>query len=140
MENNTESKSFVYSYSAKEMAEIKSIRGKYEAKDTDENSTESKKARIRSLDSSATNAARAAAITLGVIGCLILGFGMSLIMTELAAILSLDILLAIIIGSLTGTLGIAILILAYPLYTLILKHKRAAVAPEILRLTDELMK
>ena len=45
-------------------------------------------ARLRRLDASVTNTAQAVALVFGVIGTLILGFGMSLIMTELAEILA----------------------------------------------------
>jgi len=38
-----------------------------------------------------------------------------------------------------GLVGIILIALAYPLYNHILKKERQRIAPEILRLTDELM-
>ncbi len=43
-------------------------------------------------------------------------------------------------GIVIGLVGIALVALAYPLHTRIAKQEREKVAPEILRLADELMK
>ena len=43
-------------------------------------------------------------------------------------------------GVIIGILGIAGVVAAYPLYTRITKRRREKLAPEIIRLTDELMK
>ena len=43
-------------------------------------------------------------------------------------------------GIIIGIAGIAGVGAAYPLYTRMVKKKRAELAPEIMRLTDELMK
>lgn len=134
--NNQEPNGFTYSYSAKEQAELKRIRDKYTAP----TEVEDKMARLRRLDASVTNTAQAAALVFGVIGTLILGFGMSLIMTELAEILGLSGNVAMLIGIPVGIVGGILASLAYPIYNAIVKAKRKKLAPEILRLTDELMK
>jgi hypothetical protein len=134
--NNQEPNGFTYSYSAKEQAELKRIRDKYTAP----TETEDKMARLRRLDASVTNTAQAVALVFGVIGTLILGFGMSLIMTELAKILGLSGNVAMLIGIPVGIVGGILASLAYPIYNAIVKAKRKKLAPEILRLTDELMK
>lgn len=136
MENNNENNGFQYTYSAKEQAELKRIRDKYTAP----TETEDKMARLRRLDASVTNTAQAVALVFGVIGTLILGFGMSLIMTELAESLGISGDAAMVIGIIVGIVGGIIASLAYPIYNSILKAKRQALAPEIIRLTDELMK
>ena len=46
----------------------------------------------------------------------------------------------IIVGIITGVSGISLAALAYPVYSKVLKREREKIAPEILRLTDELMK
>ena len=46
---------------------------------------------------------------------------------------------AIIVGVI-GVIGLAVVGVAYPLYNRTLKKERERIAPEILRLTDELMK
>ncbi len=135
MEHNNENKGFHYNYSAKEQAELKRIREKY-APPTE---TEDKMERLRRLDASVTKTAQAVALVFGIIGALILGFGMSLCMTELGEILGSLRDMAMVIGILVGVVGATLASLAYPIYNAIVKAKRKKLAPEILRLTDELM-
>ena len=134
--NNQEQNGFTYIYSAKEQAELKRIRDKYTAP----TEAEDKMARLRRLDASVTNTAQAVALVFGVIGTLILGFGMSLIMTELSESLGISVDVAMVIGIIVGIFGGALASLAYPIYNAIVKAKRKKLAPEIIRLTDELMK
>ena len=137
MENNNQEKSgFTYTYSAKEQAELKRIRDKY----TEPTEEEDKMARLRRLDASVTGTAQVIALVFGVIGTLILGFGMSLVMTELAEALGISGDAAMVIGIIVGIVGGIIASLAYPIYNAIVKAKRKKLAPEIIRLTDELMK
>ncbi|MBR2874567.1 MAG: dihydropteridine reductase, partial [Clostridia bacterium] len=69
-----------------------------------------------------------------------LGIGMSLAMTEIGKILALSEFTSMLIGISIGIVGIVLVSLAYPLYNKILKIERERIAPEIIRLTDELMK
>lgn len=123
MENN---ESFEYTYSAPEHEEIKRIREKYLPKDEREQKLEA----LRRLDQSVTQKATWASVTLGTASTLVMGVGMCccLVWTQLFA-------LGIVIGVI-GILGIA---LAYPMYRHIAEKERDRVAPEILRLTQELM-
>jgi len=134
--NNQEQNGFTYTYSAKEQAELKRIRDKYTAPPEDED----KMVRLRRLDTSVTNTAQAVALVFGVIGTLILGFGMSLVMTELAESLGISGDTAMVTGIIVGVVGGILASLAYPIYNAIVKAKRKKLAPEIIRLTDELMK
>ena len=127
---------FRYTYSAREQAEIKKIREKYAPAEPAENKME----RLRRLDASATGKAQAWALVLGILGTLIMGFGMSMCMTDVGRILGDHRNLAMTVGILIGLVGGALAGLAYPLYSLILRRERKRIAPEILRLTDELMK
>lgn len=136
MENNKTPDGFSYTYSAGEQAEIKKIRDKYTAP----TEKEDKMVRLRRLDASVTNTAQAVALIFGVIGALILGFGMSLIMTELSQILGAYQGWAMPIGIVIGIVGGTLASLAYPVYNAIVKVKRKKLAPEIIHLTDELMK
>lgn len=137
MDNNNQEKSgFTYTYSAKEQAELKRIRDKYTAP----TEAEDKMARLRRLDASVTNTAQIVALVFGIIGTLILGFGMSLIMTDFAEILGFEETMAMVIGIPVGVVGGILASLAYPIYNAIVKAKRKKLAPEIIRLTDELMK
>lgn len=136
MDNNQKQNEFSYAYSAKEQAELKRIREKY----IPPIETESKMDRLRRLDASVTNTAQVVSLILGVLGALILGFGMSLCMTELAEILGLRDNMAMTVGIIFGIFGGILASLAYPVYNAIVKAKHKKLAPEIIRLTDELMK
>jgi F0F1-type ATP synthase assembly protein I len=136
MENNNENKGFQYTYSAKEQAELKRIREKY-APATE---VEDKMERLRRLDASVTQKAQAVALIFGVIGALILGAGMSLCMSDFAEILGSYRDMAMVIGIPIGLIGGVLAALAYPMYNVIVKRERKKIAPEIIRLTDELMK
>ena len=131
---NREHESFKYTYSAKQQEEIQNIRKKYVAP------VEDKMEQLRRLDQGVTQKATTAALVVGVIGALILGIGMSLAMTNLSELLGSYRELGMIVGIITGMVGIAFVCLAYPLYNRILKKERNRIAPEILRLSDELMK
>jgi len=134
MENNKEQRGFSYTYSAKEQAELKKIRRKYEAPE------ENKLEKLRRLDRQVARRAQCAAITVGVIGTLILGFGMSLTMSDFSAILGAYEHMSILIGVIIGVVGGTVAGVAYPIYRAVLRSERRKAAPEILRLTDELIK
>ena len=125
-----ENHSFEYTYSAERQQEIEAIRKKYLPKEED------KMERLRKLHSIPTQKAQSASIAVGVIGALILGTGMSLCLTELGTALGM---FAFIIGILIGLIGLAMVALAYPIFNRILHKERERIAPEILRLADELM-
>lgn len=126
--------SFSYTYSAMQQEEIKNIRKKYTAPEED------KMEQLRRLDSSVTKKATVIALVFGIIGALILGFGMSLTMTELGAMLGTSKTAAMLLGIGIGIVGILLVSLAYPLYNRTVKKERKKIAPQILRLTDELLK
>ena len=134
--NNQEKQVFSYTYSAKEQAELRRIREKY-APDRKE---EDKLTRLRRLDRSVTAKAQTVALVLGMIGALILGFGMSLVMSDLGEGLGLSSELILAVGIIIGLVGCIPVCLAYPVYNLVIRRERKRIAPEMLRLTDELMK
>lgn len=134
MENRKEG--FNYTYSATKKSEIERIRSKYEPKEEKVDKME----QLRRLDSSVSRKATIPAIIIGIIGSLIMGIGMCLVMTDLAKYFNLAGNMAMIIGVSVGVFGIIIASLAYPLFSALEKKYKKAVAPEIIRLTDELMK
>ena len=125
-----ENHSFEYTYSAERQQEIEAIRKKYLPPEED------KMEQLRRLHSIPTQKAQAASIAIGVLGTLILGTGMSLCMTELGAALGH---LAMVIGILVGLFGLVMVALAYPVYNIVLRKERQRIAPEILRLSEELL-
>lgn len=122
---------FHYTYNAAQQQEIEQIRQTYLP------TQESKLDRLRKLHRSATQKAQSWALTLGILGALIMGTGMSLAMTNLGTGLG-D--LAMILGIIVGFTGMIALALAYPVYQKVLQKERTRIAPEILRLSDELTK
>lgn len=130
MEKN---EAFSYTYSAEQRQEIEEIRKKYLPPEQD------KMAQLRKLHASVGSKAMTLSLVIGIVGALILGSGMSLIMTDLAASLGIAAGAAMVLGVILGLVGLIMVALAYPVYDRVLKKERARIAPEILRLTDELL-
>lgn len=119
MENNDK---FEYTYSAKQQSELENIRKKYLPQE------ESKMDRLRRLDESVTHPGTMISIIVGIVGTLIMGFGMCLCL-EWSEFIP---------GVIIGVVGMVILVAAYPIYSKITQKQREKIAPEILRLTDEI--
>ena len=115
---------FHYTYSAKQQEEIQKIREKYTSKEED------KWEQLRRLDAIAAKPGTIAAIIVGIISSLILGIGMCCTLVWADRFF--------IPGILIGMVGIVGISAAYPLYSYITQKRREKLAPEILRLTDEL--
>ena len=86
-----------------------------------------------------TQKAMIIALVLGVLGALVMGIGMSMIMTEIGVAFGIPVLACMMIGGAIGVIGIVMMALAYPVYRKVLKTEREKIAPEILELTEELM-
>ncbi len=125
---------FSFTYSAEQQKEIEAIRKKYLPKEAD------KMEQLRKLHAVPTQKAQAVSLAVGIIGALIMGTGMSLAMTELGEMLGSHRELAMLIGIVIGIVGMVLVALAYPVYNRVLKKQRERIAPEILRLSDELLK
>ena len=123
---NKNNETFTYSYSAKQQEEIKNIRKKYLPPEED------KMEQLRRLDASVTTPGIIASLAAGILGTLILGVGMCCCMVWSGV--------WFIPGIIIGVTGIVILALAYPLYVKLTERQRRKLAPEIIRLTEELMK
>lgn len=126
MQNSNTSESFRYTYSAKEQEEIKKIREKYIPKE------ENKMEQLRRLDQEVTRKGTLYSIVIGVIGSLLLGLGMSCTLVWQG--------IWFIPGIIIGVIGMAIVAAAYPVYNIVTKREREKIAPEIIRLTEELIK
>lgn len=126
MENPNEKDSFRYTYSAIQQEEIRKIREKYIPKEAN------KMEQLRRLDASVEHKGMAVSMTVGIIGALLLGIGMCCTMVWRGSLF--------IPGIVVGVIGIALVSAANPLYNYITKKERKKIAPEVIRLTDELMK
>lgn len=123
---NEQQPTFQYSFSARDQEELKKIRSKYLPPEED------KMAKLRRLDAETTRRATMVSLIVGILGALVLGLGMSCCMVWAGD--------WFVPGIIIGLIGIALAALAYPIYQRIWKKDQARLAPEILRLTDELMK
>ena len=119
---------FTYTYSAAQQEEVKRIREKYAVP----TQAEDKMEQLRKLDKSVTVPGMVAALIVGIVSTLIMGFGMCCTMVWS------DVLF--VPGIVIGVIGIIGICTAYPLYAFITKKRRNKLAPEILRLADELIK
>ena len=126
MESNQKKETFQYEYSAKEQAEIQRIRQKYASEEPN------KMEQLRRLDRRVTQKGTVISLILGILGTLLLGIGMCCVMLWAEQ--------WFLLGILVGMTGIVVVAIAYPIYTAITNKERQKIAPEILRLTDELMK
>ena len=126
METN-QNNAFSYHYNAKEKQDLESIRKKYLPQSKAEDPME----RLYALDRSVTRKPTAFSIALGVIGTLSMGGGMSMVMVGPLSLF--------IVGIIVGVVGMIPIALAYPIYLRTVEKERERIAPEILRLTDELM-
>jgi len=120
-----EDNSFQYTYSAPQQEEVLSIREKYLPRE------ESKLDQLRRLDESTTKKGFALSLVTGTLSALVLGIGMCCCMVWGGWLF--------VPGIAIGIVGIAGVSAAYPMYTRVTKKERERIAPEILRLTDEMI-
>lgn len=117
---------FNYQYSAERNKEVESIRKRYMPKE------ESKLERLKKLDRKVQEAGMIESLCIGVIGLMIFGIGMCFGLDALHG--------AEFLTFLFGILGALIMIPAYPIYLHISRKTKAELTPEILRLSEEIMK
>lgn len=118
---------FNYTYSASQQAEIKGIREKYMPPTEEEDKME----QLRRLDRSVTKIGTAVSVAVGIISALVFGVGMCCTMVWEGLMVP---------GIIVGVVGIIGIVSAYPVYIYITRKQREKVAPEIIKLSDELMK
>lgn len=118
------SENFNYSYSAERQAEVEAIRKKYLPPEEQED----KLAQLRKLDASVETPAMAASLALGIVSALFFGVGMCCFLVWSQWLLGAAACLAGVVG----------MLFAPRLYARMVKQRREKIAPEILRLTEEL--
>ena len=117
---------FSYQYSAKQNREVEHIRRKYLPKE------ENKMETLRKLDARVQMAGTIPSLCIGVVGALVFGLGMCFFLDVFVGEVWLTALLMV--------LGANIMISAYPIYRRIARKTKAELTPEILRLSDEIIK
>ena len=93
---------------------------------------------LRALDAKVKKPARVFGFTYGSIGAIVMGAGMSLVMTDIGAIIGLA--NAMVPGIVVGIVGLGMALLTYPVYKKILNSRKKKYAPEILSLSEKIMK
>ena len=113
-----------YVFSAAEQKEIRRIRQLYLTH------PDSKLEQLRQLDRSVRKTGTINAVMLGLAGMALHGIGVSLVQGTTQ----------FIPGTLLTLAGIGFMVAAVPVYRLVTRLERAKIAPQVLKLTEELMK
>ena len=92
---------------------------------------------LRALDAKVKRPANVFAYVFGSISAIIMGAGMSLVMTEIGAVIGMAD--AMIPGIIVGIVGMAMAILNYPMYKRILGSRKSKYSAEILALSDKIV-
>ena len=92
---------------------------------------------LRELDAKVKRPANVFAYIFGSISAIIMGAGMSLVMTDIGATIGLS--SPMIPGIVVGILGMAMALINYPMYKTILGKRKKKYASEILALSDKIM-
>ncbi len=118
------SENFEYSYSSERQSEIDAIRKKYLPQTEQEDKLE----QLRRLDASVGTRALIASMALGILSALVFGTGMCCFLVWSRYVL----------GALLCVVGVVGMLVAPWLYRRLVEKRKAEIAPEILRLTEEL--
>ena len=92
---------------------------------------------LRELDTKVKRPANVVAYTFGSISAVIMGAGMSLVMTDIGAVIGIT--SAFVPGILVGVVGLGMALLTYPIYKSILNSRKKKYGAEILALSDKIM-
>lgn len=124
-ENNNE---FNYSYKAldeRQRREIESIKCQYMDKKHEPSNID----RLKKLDDKVKNTAFIPSLSLGIVGLLVFGLGIT-------CVLEWDLIL---LGVILGICGAILMLIAYPIYSFILNKMKLKYKDEILKISDELL-
>ncbi|MGN1001606.1 MAG: hypothetical protein ACI4PC_02445 [Oscillospiraceae bacterium] len=93
---------------------------------------------LKALDDKVKTPAAVFAYVFGAVSAIIMGCGMSLVMTDIGA--AVGIAEPMVPGIVIGIVGLALAIVNYPIYKGILASRRKKYAERIIALSDKLMK
>ena len=93
---------------------------------------------LKALDARVRKPANIFGYTYGSIGTVIMGAGMSLVMTDIGTVLGFA--ETLIPGIVIGIVGLAMALTAYPIYKKILNSRKNKYAHQIMELSDRIMK
>lgn len=92
---------------------------------------------LRMLDKKAKRPANVFAYSFGIISAIIMGTGMSLVMTDIGT--ALGITNATVPGIIIGAAGLAFTLLTYPIYKKILRSRKSKYSSKILTASEKLL-
>ena len=92
---------------------------------------------LRKLDAKVKRPANVFAYVFGSISAVIMGAGMSLVMTDIGAMVGIE--NSMLFGIVIGVVGLAMAVLTYPIYNGILNSRKKKYGAEILKLSDKIM-
>jgi len=92
---------------------------------------------LRRLDAEVKRPANVFSYVFGSIGAVVMGAGMSLVMTELGATIGIEKPMAL--GIVIGIIGLAMTIANYPVYKAFLGSRKKKYGEKILELSDKIM-
>lgn len=93
---------------------------------------------LKALDAKVKRPANVFGYTYGSIGAIVMGAGMSLVMTDIGAIIGLASVM--VPGIAIGVVGMGMALSTYPIYKKILNGRKKKYAPEILKLSEKIVK
>ena len=92
---------------------------------------------LKALDAKVKKPANVFAYTFGSISAIVMGAGMSLVMTDIGAVIGLS--NAMVPGIAIGIVGMGMALSTYPIYKKMLNSRRKKYAPQILELSEKIM-
>ena len=93
---------------------------------------------LKALDAKVKKPANVFGYTYGTIGTIVMGAGMSLVMTDIGALLGMA--ETLVPGIAVGLVGMAMVLSTYPIYKKILNSRKKKYAAQILELSDRIKK
>ena len=92
---------------------------------------------LRALDARVKRPANVFAYVFGSVSAIVMGAGMSLVMTDIGAYIGMN--NTMIPGIIIGVIGLGMALLTYPIHKGILNSRKKKYGGEILRLSDKIM-
>ncbi|MBQ8410413.1 MAG: dihydropteridine reductase [Ruminiclostridium sp.] len=112
---------------------VQKIRTQYMEKDSSEKELDM----LRELDAEVKCPANVFGYVFGSIGAIVMGAGMSLVMTDIGTVIGME--NTMVIGIVIGVIGMVMAIVNYPIYKKILASRREKYADRILQLSEKIM-
>lgn len=92
---------------------------------------------LKALDKKVKKPANVFAVVFGIISAVVMGSGMSLVMTDIGSIIGIE--SPMFPGIIIGVVGLVMALLTYPMYKKILNSRKKKYASEIIKLSDNIM-